>query len=172
MQEIWYEQKLKEKHGRLEESEKWICKDKAIRLIVWGFFSAFIGQMFGLGGEFIYSPILMGHGAHPVSIASTCMYMIMFSATASTFMFVIYGYGPHRVIQFTLWLVVFATAGIMLGRIIMKRARMYYHRLSIVPFAFALAAFIGTALSAYDSVLLIRHDKLHDIDILHGSPIC
>ena len=109
--------------------------------------------MFGLGGGFIYSPILLSQGANPVAIASTCLYMILFSASASTLMFGIYG---RLVINWTLFLSMFSGTGVLLGLFVMKRAMKKYNRPSIVAFALALAAFIGTILSGYGSVIRIK----------------
>ncbi len=55
------------------------------------FIGSFLGNALGLGGGFIYNPVQLHLGVAPSVAASTSMYMIMFSAIASTLLLVIYG---------------------------------------------------------------------------------
>ena len=79
------------KKGKLTESEKLVNKSNIPVLMSLGFIASFIGQCFGLGGNFIYGPILMSMGWNPLVTAATGLYLIIFSASSSLFMFAYYG---------------------------------------------------------------------------------
>ena len=75
---IMRELALKEKFGVLHESEKWMKPENLPFMIIMSFMSGFIGQIFGLGGAFIYSPMLLTIGVNPLVSSSTCLYMMVF----------------------------------------------------------------------------------------------
>jgi len=60
-------------------------------IVAMAFIGSFLGNALGLGGGFIYNPVQLSLGVAPSVAASTSMYMIMFSAAASTTLLVIYG---------------------------------------------------------------------------------
>jgi len=60
-------------------------------ILALAFIGSFLGNALGLGGGFIYNPVQMSLGVAPSVAASTSMYMIMFSAIASSALLLIYG---------------------------------------------------------------------------------
>ena len=59
-------------------------------VLAMSFVGSFFGNAFGLGGGFIYNPVQMGLGVSPPVAASTSMYMITYSAAASSSLFLIF----------------------------------------------------------------------------------
>ena len=76
------------------------------------FVGSFLGNTLGLGGGFIYNPVQIGLGVAPSVAASTSMYMIMFSAIASTILLVIYG---QVNMAYVLYLACSCGVGVILG---------------------------------------------------------
>jgi len=83
--QILKELALKENFNRLHESEKWINRKNMPLLLSIALIASFIGQMFGLGGGFIYGPMLLTLGLNPIVISATLLYLIIFSSAASMF---------------------------------------------------------------------------------------
>lgn len=85
------EQALKQKFGKFHKSQEVYSRPNLPKLLFMSFISAFIGQMFGLGGGIIYQPLLIKLGMHPLVTGSTVLYMIQFGAATSMSTFLIYG---------------------------------------------------------------------------------
>ena len=122
-------------------------------LLIASLISAFIGQMFGVGGGFIYGPILLHLGANPIVVASTCLYIIIFSSSASMFMFLIFG---KLNLVYTLWIALYAGIGVIVGITVMKKAIKHYKRPSLVAFCLALACMISAIFAFYGNINSIR----------------
>ena len=114
-----------------------------------GFMSGFIGQIFGLGGGFIYGPMLMSIGVNPQVSASTCLFMVMFSNAASTFMFLLFG---RLNLEYTGWIAIFTGAGVIIGLFGMKKLMANYKRPSLIVFSLALATVISTIIALCSSI--------------------
>ena len=147
------ELELKEKLGKLHDSEKWMTPRNLPLLLSLALVAAFIGQMFGLGGGFIYGPVLITLGVNPIVNSATLLYMIIFSSAASMFMFMIFG---KLNIAFTLWIALYAGAGVVLGLFVMKELIKRYKRPSLVAFALAIAIIISNIFSIYSGVKSIK----------------
>uniref|UniRef100_A0A7S3I4N7 Uncharacterized protein n=1 Tax=Favella ehrenbergii TaxID=182087 RepID=A0A7S3I4N7_9SPIT len=160
---------LKEKFGCLHESEKYLTRRNLPFLLGLAFISAFIGQIFGLGGGFIYGPMLLMLGVNPIVVSSTCLYLIIFSGGASMFMFLVFGKLNWT---YTLWLALFTGLGVILGLFVIKRVMKQYKRPSLVAFALALAIIISIGFSIFGSVRSLKVQVANDIDIMQGDPIC
>ena len=52
-------------------------KDKLPIMLGLAFIATFVGL--GLGGAFIYGPILLSIGVNPIVSSSTCLYLVVFS---------------------------------------------------------------------------------------------
>lgn len=110
---VQYEQTLKIKFG-LGLSKSCLPMDGSGKWTVlgMGFVGSFVGNAFGLGGGFIYNPVQIGLGVSPPVAASTSMYMITYSAAASTSLFLIFN---KLNIAFTLWMAIFCGFGVLFG---------------------------------------------------------
>lgn len=166
---IWYQQALKEKFGKLHESELFLCRKNLPFMLGTAFMSGFIGQIFGLGGGFIYGPMLMSIGVNPNVSASTCLFMVMFSNAASTFMFLLFG---RLNLEYTAWVAIFTGTGVLVGLFGMKKLMRTYKRPSLIAFALALACIISTLIALFTSVKNIKGQKDQGLDIMKGDPIC
>lgn len=105
--------------------------------------------MFGLGGGFIYGPILLSLKLNPMVIAATLLYMLIWSGSASTFMFLFFG---RLNVPFALWVGIFTGIGAILGLCVMGQIMKRYKRPSLVAFALALAIVISFLISTVSSV--------------------
>lgn len=115
--------------------------------------SSFIGQMFAQGGGFIYGPILLVFGINPIVMSATLLYIIIFSSTASTGLFMLFG---KLNVVYTLWLALFSGIGVVLGLFVMKEAIKRFKRPSLVAFALAIAIFLSNILSIYSSITSLK----------------
>ena len=146
---IWAQQALKEKFGKLHKSEKFLCRANLPFMLGTGFMSGFIGQIFGLGGGFIYGPMLMSIGVNPSVSGSTCLFMVMFSNAASTFMFLLFG---RLNLVYSGWIAIFTGAGVIIGLFGMKKLLEKYKRPSLIIFSLALATIISTLIALSTSI--------------------
>ena len=80
--------------------------------LLMAFMSSMLGGIFGLGGGFIYNPVLITLGVAPSVAASTSMYMIMCTYTCSVSLLLIYGMINW---PYSLWLCIWCGAGVFLG---------------------------------------------------------
>ena len=126
-----------------------VCKKNLPFMLSTGFMSGFIGQIFGLGGGFIYGPMLMSIGVNPQVSASTCLFMVMFSNAASTFMFLLFG---RLNLEYTGWIAIFTGAGVIIGLFGMKKLMANYKRPSLIVFSLALATVISTIIALCSSI--------------------
>ena len=149
IRQIMKELALKEKFGELHESEMWMKPKNLPFMIIMSFMSGFIGQIFGLGGAFIYSPMLLTIGVNPLVSASTCLYMMVFQTCMSMFMFFIYG---NLNVEYTLFLAIWTGIGVILGLFVTSQIIKRYNRPSLVAFALAISIIIATALSITSSI--------------------
>ena len=132
------------KKGKLTESEKLVNKSNIPILMSLGFIASFIGQCFGLGGGFIYGPILLSIGFNPLVIAATCLYLIIFSSTSSLFMFAFFG---QVNVSYALWIMIFTGLGVFIGLFSIKELMKRYKRPSFVVFALGIAILISNILA-------------------------
>ena len=125
--------------------------------------------MFGVGGNFVYGPILIHIGIHPSVSSSSCLYMICFSSGVSFFMFAIYGQVNF---PFALACALFTATGVFAGLFLVTRLIKKYKRPSIIVFALATAIGIASIVSIISSSASL-HDKMsNDVDVMSGEPIC
>ena len=150
---IWSQQALKEKFGKLHKSEMFVSKRNLPFMLGTGFMSGLIGNLFGLGGGFIYGPMLMSLGVNPSVSASTCLFMVMFSNAASTLMFLLFG---RLNLIYTGWLAIFTGTGAVVGLFGMQKLMANYKRPSLIVFALALATVISTIIALSSSIEQIK----------------
>jgi len=85
----------------------------------------------GLGGGVVFNPILIGLGVQPQVVASTGMYMIMFSAFSNALTFWIFG---NLATTFALWIGFWSGIGIYIFLSIIGAVIKKYDRPSLVVF--------------------------------------
>ena len=160
---------LKRKYEMLHKSEEWMVSKNLTFMLVAAFFSGMFGQLFGLGGGFIYGPMLLSIGVNPLVSGSTLLYMILYTNSISCFMFFIFGQVD---VPYTLWLCIFTGSGVILGLCLIKRAMENYKRPSLLVIALAVAIVISTIVSLYSSVKSIKSQIENDVNVYKGDPIC
>ena len=125
--------------------------------------------MFGLGGSFVYGPILLTLGINPLVSASSCQYMIMFSNATTLFMFFIFG---RLNVPYTLFIAIFTVFGVIIGLFVLKRAMKRYNRPSIVAFTLAVAIIISSIFAIFSSIFNLIRLEEKGVDLLKGDPVC
>ena len=125
--------------------------------------------MFGLGGSFVYGPILLTLGINPLVSASSCQYMIMFSNATTLFMFFIFG---RLNVPYTLFIAIFTVFGVIMGLFVLKRAMKRYNRPSIVAFTLAVAIIISSIFAIFSSIFNLIRLEEKGVDLLKGDPVC
>ena len=115
-------------------------------ILIMALVASFIGQMFGLGGGFIYCPILLSMGVNPLVVSSTALYLIIFSSGQSMIMFMLFGKVNY---MYLAWLALFTGTGVFLGLFSVKALMRKYKRPSLVAFALAVAIIISTLFSIF-----------------------
>ena len=119
--------------------------------------------MFGLGGSFVYGPILLTLGINPLVSASSCQYMIMFSNATTLFMFFIFG---RLNVPYTLFIAIFTVFGVIMGLFVLKRAMKRYNRPSIVAFTLAVAIIISSIFAIFSSIFNLIRLEEKGVDLL------
>ena len=125
--------------------------------------------MFGLGGSFVYGPILLTLGINPLVSASSCQYMIMFSNATTLFMFFIFG---RLNVPYTLFIAIFTVFGVIMGLFVLKRAMKRYNRPSIVAFTLAVAIIISSIFAIFSSIFNLIRLEEKGVDLLKGDAVC
>ena len=125
--------------------------------------------MFGLGGSFVYGPILLTLGINPLVSASSCQYMIMFSNATTLFMFFIFG---RLNVPYTLFIAIFTVFGVIMGLFVLKRAMKRYNRPSIVAFTLAVAIIISSLFAIFSSIFNLIRLEEKGVDLLKGDAVC
>lgn len=82
------------------------------KLLVLGFFGGFVAGALGLGGGVIFNPYLIGMGVPPKVSSSTGMYLVMFSTTAASIVYIL---SEKLDIVYGIWVAVWSILGSMLG---------------------------------------------------------
>jgi uncharacterized membrane protein YfcA len=127
------EQSLKIKLGvGLAPSDLTLTAFVIFKLVAFAFLGGFMSGALGLGGGAIFNPILLSLGVLPSVASATGMYMILFSTSASSIIYVIY-----RILnlQFSLWISLWCSCGSLLGLYILNKIIRRFDRQSPVVFA-------------------------------------
>ena len=138
-------------------------------ILAFAFISSFCGQMFGLGGGFIYGPVLLALGGHPQVVASTLLYMQVFTTSVSTIMFGIFG---RLIVKYTLWLAIFTGFGVIFGLFVIKKAMQRYNRPSMIVFALFIINLLSMVLSFFGNITRLKEQYANGVDLMKGDPIC
>eukprot|EP00350_Pseudokeronopsis_sp_OXSARD2_P010700 CAMPEP_0170544552 /NCGR_PEP_ID=MMETSP0211-20121228/3266_1 /TAXON_ID=311385 /ORGANISM="Pseudokeronopsis sp., Strain OXSARD2" /LENGTH=245 /DNA_ID=CAMNT_0010848221 /DNA_START=969 /DNA_END=1708 /DNA_ORIENTATION=- len=136
------EQALKIKAGyQLGSSDLEFTKNNVAKVVGIGLCGGIASGAFGLGGGAIFNPVLLYLGLPPKVVSATSMYMIMYSTTASSFVYITFG---TLNIPYGLWISLFSAIGTILGLKILDKVMTKYERQSpiviILVFLLALAA--------------------------------
>jgi uncharacterized membrane protein YfcA len=82
------------------------------KILTLGFFGGFVAGALGLGGGTIFNPYLVGWGVPPKVSSSTGMYLVMFSTTAAS---VVYILSDKLDIYYGLWIAGWSVLGSIIG---------------------------------------------------------
>ena len=75
----------------IDDSKIQYLKDNFIKIVILTTFAGVISSMVGIGGGMITNPILLGMGLDPKATSSTSTFLIMTTALASSFIYIISG---------------------------------------------------------------------------------
>lgn len=85
------EQQLKDKLGAgIAPSDIKLMPRALFKLITFAFLGGFMSGALGLGGGAIFNPMLLSMGMLPSVVSATSMYMILFSSSASSIIYIIH----------------------------------------------------------------------------------
>jgi uncharacterized membrane protein YfcA len=89
-----------------------------LKLMTFAFLGGFMSGALGLGGGAIFNPLLLSLGVLPSVASATGMYMILFSSSSSSFIYIV-----HKMlnVQFSLWLGFWCSSGSVLGLYILNK---------------------------------------------------
>jgi uncharacterized membrane protein YfcA len=108
------------------------------KLVVFAFLGGFMSGALGLGGGAIFNPLLLSLGVLPSVASATGMYMILFSSSSSSFIYIVY---KMLNLQFSLWIGFWCSSGSVLGLYILNKIIKRFDRQS--PVVFALTFVLG-----------------------------
>lgn len=114
------------------------------------FIGSFLGNALGLGGGFIYNPVQLSLGVAPSVAASTSMFMIMYSASASTVLMLVFG---QINVPYVLYLCVSCGIGVILGMYFIGKLLKRWKRQSIVAICLAVILTLATGFSGVMNTL-------------------
>lgn len=109
-----------------------------IKLVTFAFLGGFMSGALGLGGGAIFNPLLLSLGVQPSVASATGMYMILFSTSGSSIIYII-----HKMLnlQFSFWIGFWCSSGSVLGLYILDKIIKRFDRQS--PVVFALTMVLG-----------------------------
>lgn len=61
-----------------------------LKLVTFAFLGGFMSGALGLGGGAIFNPLLLSLGVQPSVASATGMYMILFSSSSSSFIYIVH----------------------------------------------------------------------------------
>lgn len=114
----------------------------------------------GLGGGAIFNPLLLSLGVQPSVASATGMYMILFSTSGSSVIYII-----HKMLnlQFSMWLGFWCSSGSLVGLYILNKIIKRFDRQSPVVFALtivlALSSLLVPIFGAIDLREQVRNDE-------------
>lgn len=122
----------------MPQSDLRLSKPILIRLVTFAFLGGFMSGALGLGGGAIFNPLLLSLGVLPCVASATGMYMILFSTSGSSIIYII-----HKMLnlQFSFWIGFWCSSGSLLGLFILNKIIKRYDRQS--PVVFALTIVLG-----------------------------
>ena len=120
------EQRLKDKLGAgMAPSDIKLTPQTLFKLIIFAFLGGFMSGALGLGGGAIFNPMLLSMGMLPSVVSATAMYMILFSSSASSIIYIIH----HLLnLQFCFWISFWCSGGSVLGLYILNKLIKRYDR--------------------------------------------
>jgi uncharacterized membrane protein YfcA len=170
IREVRREQRLKKDAGyELAKSDINTISDSIWFPVLGAFFSSWLGGIFGLGGGFIYNPIQMSIGIAPSVAASTSMYMIMLTYSASTFMIFIYG---KLIFNWSAWFLIWCGMGVFVGMSYFSKLMKKTNRQSYVAISLAIILTVAFTISAIYSISDLIEQEANGLDIYHGDAFC
>ena len=109
-----------------------------LRLVTFAFLGGFMSGALGLGGGAIFNPLLLRLGVLPCVASATGMYMILFSTSGSSIIYII-----HKMLnlQFCFWIGFWCSSGSLLGLFILNKIIKRFDRQS--PVVFSLTIVLG-----------------------------
>jgi uncharacterized membrane protein YfcA len=136
---VFHEQKLKLKLGAgMAPNDLRLSGPILGKLITFAFLGGFMSGALGLGGGAIFNPLLLSLGVLPCVASATGMYMILYSTSGSSIIYLI-----HKMLnlQFCVWIGFWCSSGSLLGLYILNKIIKRFDRQS--PVVFALTFVLG-----------------------------
>ena len=170
VKQVRHEDALKRRMGATVASDINVNdRGTLIFILALAFIGSFLGNALGLGGGFIYNPVQLSLGVAPSVAASTSMYMIMFSALASTTLLLIFG---QVNVAYVLYMACSCGVGVIIGMYFIGKLLKKWKRQSIVAICLAVILTIATAISGVSNIMNLREQRANGLDIFTGDSLC
>eukprot|EP00347_Sterkiella_histriomuscorum_P013136 403365874 len=164
------EQKLKTKYSMgIASSDIQFNKPAIFKLVISAFIGGTVSGALGLGGGAIFNPILLSMGVPPKVASATGMYMIMFSTSGSSVIYVMY---RMLNIQYGFWLGFWSSSGSILGMYLLNKVVKMYNRQSPVVFCLVFVLALSAVLVPIFGYIDLKARISEGVDITKFSTIC
>ena len=116
----------------------------------------------GLGGGAIFNPLLLSLGVQPSVASATGMYMILFSTSGSSVIYII-----HKMLnlQFSMWLGFWCSSGSLVGLYILNKIIKRFDRQSPVVFALTIVLGLSSLLVPIFGAIDLREQVRNDASV-------
>jgi uncharacterized membrane protein YfcA len=146
-----HEQRLKIVVGRgIVQSDIRYSGKQLRNLLLGALFGGWVSGALGLGGGSIFNPLMISLGVPPSVSTATGMYMILWSASASSIMY--YTFGTLNV-TFALWLSFWCCIGIVVGVSLVNYLIKIYGRQSILVFFLVFMLGLSAVMCGIDLII-------------------
>ena len=126
------DQQLKIKVGfGLASTDILLTQSALLKLVIFAFIGGWVSGALGLGGGAIFNPLLLSMGVPPSVASATGMYMILFSTSGSSVIYIIY---KMLNLQFGFWIGLWCSLGSLAGLIFLNKLIKRFKRQSLIVF--------------------------------------
>ncbi len=122
----------------LAPSDVRLTKSTLLKLVFFAFVGGWVSGALGLGGGAIFNPLLLSMGVPPSVASATGMYMILFSTSGSSMIYIFY---KMLNLQFGFWIGLWCSLGALVGLYLLNKIIKKFDRQS--PMVFLLVFILG-----------------------------
>ena len=126
IKKVVHNQNLKIKVGfGLARTDVMLTQSTLLKLVTFAFLGGWVSGALGLGGGAIFNPLLLSMGIPPSVSSATGMYMILFSTSGSSIIYIIY---KMLNLEFGFWIGLWCSLGSLAGLVFLNKLIKRFHR--------------------------------------------
>eukprot|EP00347_Sterkiella_histriomuscorum_P009630 403340471 len=164
------EQGLKAKYNLgLASSDIRFDRQAVMNIVVFGFIGGWVSGALGLGGGAVFNPVLLSMGVPPSVSSSTGMYMIMFSTSGSSIVYILYGMLNY---QFAMWLGFWCSIASLVGLQMLNKFVKKYNRQSPIVFLLGLILGLSALLVPIFAYFDLNKQIQNGVNIMKFNSMC